>query len=83
VTDGSVSPAYIREKYRDPGTVRDAFNAFDLDFDSVDSLNELSQLQARGLNSNATVSAATVDIVIAQILGEMDLGDDGEQLGSV
>jgi prepilin-type N-terminal cleavage/methylation domain-containing protein len=83
VTDGSVSPGYIREKYRDPGTVRDAFNAFDLDSDGIVSLNELSQLQARGLNSNPTVSAPTADLVIAQILGEMDLGDGSEQFGSV
>jgi prepilin-type N-terminal cleavage/methylation domain-containing protein len=83
VADGSVSPANIREKYRDPGTVRDAFNTFDLDSDGVVSLNELSQLQARGLNSNPTESAPTVDLVIAQILKEMDLGDGGEQFGSV
>lgn len=85
MADGSVSPADIRAKYRDPSTVRDTFQVFDLDSDGVVSLNELSQLQARGLNSDttATASVPTVDLVIAQILREMALGAGGEQLGSV
>jgi prepilin-type N-terminal cleavage/methylation domain-containing protein len=86
MTDSPVSPADIREKYRDPSTVRDAFNAFDLNSDGVVSLNELSQLQASGLNSNPTASVAdvpTVDLVIGQMLRELQLGAGGEQLGSV
>jgi prepilin-type N-terminal cleavage/methylation domain-containing protein len=84
--DGSVSPADIREKYRDPSTVRDTFNAFDLDSDGVVSLSELSRLQARGLNSNRTADVSgvpTAGLVIAQMLREMELGAGGEQLGSV
>jgi hypothetical protein len=83
MADGSVAPADIRRKYRDPSTVSDTFKAFDLNSDGVVSLAELSRLKASGLNSDAAAGVPTVDLVIAQILREMQLGAGGEQLGSV
>jgi prepilin-type N-terminal cleavage/methylation domain-containing protein len=80
----SISPADIRAKYRDPRTVRDTFNALDLDSDGSVSLEDLSRLQAYGANGNPTVSASvsSLNLVIAQMLGELQLGAGGEQLGA-
>ena len=81
-----VSPADIRAKYRHPDTVRDAFNTLDLDSDGVVSLSDLSRLQAYGTNVNpttGTAGASSADLVIAQMLGELQLGAGGEQLGLV
>ncbi len=80
----SISPGDIRAKYQDPRTVRDTFNALDLDSDGSVSLKDLSRLQAYGANGNPTVTASvsSLNVVIAQMLGELKLGAGGERLGA-
>lgn len=80
----TISPEDVRAKYMDPRTVRDAFNVFDLDSDGVISLQDLYRLRDPA-SANSPVSANTpgLNVVMAQVIGELQLGAGGEQLGKV
>lgn len=78
-----ISPQDIRAKYQDPRTIRDTFDAFDVDSDGSVSLLELQQLQDPASNSPASAIAPDLHRVLAQIIGELQLGVGGEQLGKI
>jgi prepilin-type N-terminal cleavage/methylation domain-containing protein len=78
-----ISPQDIRAKYQDPRTIKDTFNVFDLDSDGMVSLLELQQLQDPASNSPTSATAPDLHRVLAQIIGELQLGVGGEQLGKI